>query len=98
MKRKLWLVAVLLGLVITHVDNASAGNNLYFSGSRSNGLFSLLKDNGIPVTGLNHLNVSEVNSLPVGSTLIIVSDQYPHLRTPVTQELYRTIENRSIRL
>lgn len=85
-------------LVFFSLDGVSSTQGLFYVGSQNSDLVRLLRENGIAVTPIKSLHPGEVKRLPDHAALLVLADGYPSSRTAVSEEFYKIIRNKSIRL
>ncbi len=85
-------------LLIHCLDGVSSPQGLYYFGRQDSDLFRLLRENGVEVNAIESLRPNEVKRLPDHGALLVVADGYPSSRTAVSEEIYKIIQKKSIRL
>ncbi|NCB26786.1 MAG: hypothetical protein EOM62_15145, partial [Bacteroidia bacterium] len=85
-------------LLIHCLDGVSSPQGLYYFGRQDSDLFRLLRENGVEVNAIESLRPNEVKRLPDHGALLVVADGYPSSRTAFSEEIYKIIQKKSIRL
>lgn len=85
-------------LLFFSLDGISSPQGLFYAGRQDSDLFRLLRENGVAVTPIKRLHPSAAKRLPDHAALLILADGYPSSKTVMSEEIYKIIRNKSIRL
>ena len=95
LKRKSYSLFLIL-LVFTIIPiNLFSQSKLFFYGKQNNDLLTIIKNNKIPVTVINDL---EIKDLPNNCGLIVTAADYPAKKVTIGSDFYNIIERKKIRL